>query len=167
MVALSHTHDLTRLELRELVRDLAGRPELWEHLVRHDPAERTYEQLLLDEHVGVYLICWMDGHDTGFHDHDASAAAISVASGQVREERLSLGSEPASCLLGPGDILDVAPQDIHRVTHAGRLPAVTIHAYSPPLARMGSYEVSPAGQLRRHAVSYEQELRPVAASAGP
>ena len=36
---------------------------------------------------------------------------------------------------------------------------MTIHAYSPPLTRMGSYTVEPNGQLRRHAVSYEQELR--------
>ena len=49
--------------------------------------------------------------------------------------------------------------DIHRVLHAGEGPAVTIHAYSPPLTRMGSYTVEPTGQLRRHAVSYEEELR--------
>ena len=164
MLCLPHLQDLTTGELRRLVRDLAAQPELWEHLIRHDPSERTYEQLLLDEHVGVYLICWMDGHDTGFHDHDVSAAAIAVAHGQVREDRLSIGAEPASCLLGPGDVLDVEPADIHRVRHAGRLPAVTIHAYSPPLARMGSYEVSPSGRLRRHAMPSSEELRPVAAS---
>lgn len=28
----------------------------------------------------------------------------------------------------------------------------------PPLTRMGSYTVEPTGQLRRHAVSYEEEL---------
>jgi predicted metal-dependent enzyme (double-stranded beta helix superfamily) len=164
MVALPHTEDLTLPELRRLVRDLAARPEQWEHLVRHDPAERVYRELLIDEHVGVYLICWMEGHDTGFHDHDVSAAAISVAYGQVLEERLAIGAEPASCLLGPGDVLDVAPEDIHRVTHAGSLPAVTIHAYSPPLSRMGAYEVSPAGQLRRYAMPHSEELRPVAAT---
>ena len=31
--------------------------------------------------------------------------------------------------------------DIHRVTHAGNTPAVTINAYSPPLWRMGAYQV--------------------------
>ena len=38
-------------------------------------------------------------------------------------------------------------------------PAVTIHAYSPPLVRMGSYLVEPSGQLLRLRVSYEDELR--------
>ena len=31
--------------------------------------------------------------------------------------------------------------DIHRVNHAGDGPAVSLHAYSPPLRRMGAYEV--------------------------
>jgi predicted metal-dependent enzyme (double-stranded beta helix superfamily) len=165
VIAEPHLRDLTRLELRELVRDLAGRPELWQHLVRHNPHERVYEQLLLDEHVGVYLICWMDGHDTGFHDHDVSAAAVCVASGQVRDDRLAIGGEPASRLAGPGEVIDVDPADIHRVRHAGRLPAVTIHAYSPPLRQMGAYDVAADGRLRRHSRSSSEELRPVAATA--
>ena len=53
------------------------------------------------------------------------------------------------------------PSDIHRVLHAGGGPAVTIHAYSPPLWRMGAYEVAPGGELRRHSVSYAEELRPL------
>ena len=52
--------------------------------------------------------------------------------------------------------------DIHRVSHAGTEPAVTVHAYSPPLWRMGAYEISPGGTLRRHSVSYAEELRPLA-----
>ena len=45
--------------------------------------------------------------------------------------------------------------------HAGDVPAVTIHAYSPPLWRMGAYEVAESGELRRHSVSYAEELRPL------
>jgi hypothetical protein len=37
---------------------------------------------------------------------------------------------------------------------------VTIHAYSPPLWRMGAYEVLPTGELRRWSLSYAEELRP-------
>ena len=40
---------------------------------------------------------------------------------------------------------------------------MTIHAYSPPLVRMGSYSVETSGQLRRFAVSYEEELKPTGA----
>jgi hypothetical protein len=43
------------------------------------------------------------------------------------------------------------------------LSAVTLHAYSPPLWRMGSYEVLSTGELRRWSLSYAEELRPIGA----
>jgi predicted metal-dependent enzyme (double-stranded beta helix superfamily) len=155
------SRDLTRAELRALVADLAGRPEDWRHLVDHDPNVRTYEQLLRDEHVAVWLICWMDDHDTGFHDHDVSCGALAVAQGMVVEERLTLGGPPSRRVVRAGEALDFSASDIHRVAHAGRGPAVTINAYSPPLWRMGAYEMTPAGTLQRHSISYAEELRPL------
>jgi hypothetical protein len=43
--------------------------------------------------------------------------------------------------------------------------AVSIHAYSPPLWRMGTYATGPDGSLRRASISYAEELRPVDAAA--
>jgi hypothetical protein len=152
--------DLARPELRELALGIAGRPELWRHLVRHDAGARVYEELLRDEHLAVWLICWMRDHDTGFHDHDVSSGGVAVASGEVREDRLSLAG-PVTRVLRAGQALDFASSDIHRVRHSGSAPAVTIHAYSPPLSRMGAYETTASGELQRHSISYEQELRPL------
>jgi predicted metal-dependent enzyme (double-stranded beta helix superfamily) len=154
---------IPREELGALVERLAAEPERWRHLVHHHPDARTYEQLHRDDRVAVWLICWMNDHDTGFHDHDLSAGALTVVRGQIREERLVLGGPPAGRTLGAGETLDFAASDIHRVSHAGTEPAVTLHAYSPPLWRMGAYEVSPDGTLRRHSMSYAEELRPLAA----
>jgi hypothetical protein len=42
---------------------------------------------------------------------------------------------------------------------------VTINACSPPLWRMGAYEVKPTGELQRHSISYAEELRPLAAGS--
>jgi predicted metal-dependent enzyme (double-stranded beta helix superfamily) len=154
-------------ELERLVRDLAARPERWERLVTHRPDARTYAELQRDEHVAVWLICWMDDHDTGFHDHDVSAGAVAVVSGAVREERLVLGHPRRASLartVRAGEGFGFAASEIHRVLHAGEEPAVTIHAYSPPLLRMGAYVVEDDGRLHRHAVSYEEELRPLGAS---
>ncbi len=153
--------DLTRDELRALVADLAARPQDWRHLVHHDPHTRTYEQLLRDEHVAVWLICWMDDHDTGFHDHDVSCGALAVASGAVIEERLALGGPPVQRRLGAGEAVDFGAADIHRVAHGGGGPAITLNAYSPPLWRMGAYETLPTGELQRHSISYAEELRPL------
>lgn len=151
--------DLSGAELEQFVRELADRPELWIELVRHDATQRVYEELLSDEHMTVWLICWMDDHDTGFHDHDISAGAVAVVGGRVREERLTIGGEPCSRTFAAGDAFHFSPSDIHRVRHGGSDPAVTLHVYSPPLARMGAYEIDEAGVLARRPMSSSEELR--------
>jgi predicted metal-dependent enzyme (double-stranded beta helix superfamily) len=155
------SRDLGQAELTALVEHLASRPESWEHLVEHRPDARTYVELHRDEHVAIWLICWMNDHDTGYHDHDRSAGAVGVARGAIREERLTLTGPPAEHVAGAGESFSFGPADIHRVAHAGDEPAVTIHAYSPPLWRMGSYEVLDSGVLRRWSLSYAEELRPI------
>jgi hypothetical protein len=45
--------------------------------------------------------------------------------------------------------------------HDGDGVEVSIHAYSPPLWRMGAYAVDPDGTLRRTSISYAEELRPL------
>ncbi len=49
-----------------------------------------------------------------------------------------------------GDTVTIAREAIHRVRHAGTGPATTLHAYSPPLQRVGTYEVADDGALLRH-----------------
>jgi len=43
--------------------------------------------------------------------------------------------------------------------------AISVHAYSPPLWRLGQYDLSADGILRRTSISYADELRPVGTSA--
>lgn len=146
-------------ELKHFATTLAHSPERWRHLVRHTDDVRVYEQIWDDEDVNAWVICWSEDQDTGFHDHDESAAAIAVISGQVREDRLRVGDEPRSRVLGAGQIFTVPAVAIHRVLHAGDAPAVTIHAYSPPLTRTGAYRLGPDGELEREPLSFEDELR--------
>jgi mannose-6-phosphate isomerase-like protein (cupin superfamily) len=145
-------------ELERFAAGLAAVPERWRHLVRHDNT-RVYEQIWDEGDVNAWLICWSEDSDTGFHDHDDSAAGITVVSGSVREDRLTLGGPPRSRELGAGTTFTVPPTAIHRVLHAGDGPAVTIHAYSPPLRRMGAYRVGTDGELERESQPFEQELR--------
>jgi mannose-6-phosphate isomerase-like protein (cupin superfamily) len=152
--------DLSGPELDAFVRELADRPELWIDLVKHDATQRHYEELLGDEHLTAWLICWMDDHDTGFHDHDVSDGAVAVVSGTVLEERLAIDRPAQQRTVGAGESFHFAAADIHRVRHAGIDPAVTLHAYSPPLLRMGAYVIGEDGVLARRPMSYEEELRP-------
>src|SRR5580704_1059563 len=111
--------DLSGPELQEFVAELADRPELWIHLVKHDATQRVYEELLSDEHLTAWLICWMDDQDTGFHDHDVSAGGVAVVSVAVREERLTIDGPPANRVFKSGSSFHFSPVDIHRVRHAG------------------------------------------------
>jgi predicted metal-dependent enzyme (double-stranded beta helix superfamily) len=161
---------LTGPELAAYVADLADRPELWIHLVRHDASQRVYEELLSDAHITAWLICWSEDHDTGYHDHDISSGAVAVVGGRVREERLSIdgpGGRAVSRTFVAGDSFHFSAADIHRVRHAGADPAVTLHVYSPPLARMGAYVIGADGVLARHAVSAGEELRPLVPAGAP
>jgi predicted metal-dependent enzyme (double-stranded beta helix superfamily) len=153
--------ELSPRELEAAVTRLAADRDRWARLVRHDPTQRLYEELHRDDDLAVWLICWMDDHDTGFHDHDLSSGAVAVVAGAVAEDRLVLGGEPVTRTFATGGSFTFSAADIHRVRHTGDVPAVTIHAYSPPLWRMGAYEILPGGELRRHSMSYAEELRPL------
>jgi predicted metal-dependent enzyme (double-stranded beta helix superfamily) len=153
--------DLSTAELRSFVGELADSPELWIHLITHDTGQRHYEELHCDEHLTAWLICWMDDHDTGFHDHDASAGAVAVVGGSVREERLTIAGRPRERVFAAGEVFAFSPADIHRIRHAGSGPAVTLHVYSPPLLRMGAYFIDDDGMLARRSMSPAEELHPL------
>src|SRR5689334_25030578 len=121
--------DLTRPQLRQLVAQLSFERTRWSPLVRHDCDKRIFECVLDLPDVEAWLICWMPGHDTGFHDHDLSSGAVAVVSGSVREERLRVGAEVSSNVYSSGETFDFTPSDIHRVVHAGDAPTITLHAY--------------------------------------
>ncbi|MEO8687111.1 MAG: cysteine dioxygenase family protein [Solirubrobacteraceae bacterium] len=157
--------DLDRRELTDLVTRIAADPEQWRGLVRHGTPERHFEQLWRDGHVDVWVITWTSGNDTGFHDHDLSRGAVAVVEGEVTEERLTVGGPPLRLHHAAGSTFDFDASHVHRMCLDGGGPAVSIHAYSPPLWRMGTYTVAPDGTLHRESVSYAEELRPVDAAA--
>jgi hypothetical protein len=164
-LSTSEVRDLTTSELRDLVARIAAAPDRWGPLVRRDTPQRHFAELWCDEHVGVWVISWASGNDTGFHDHDVSSGAVAVVEGEVIEERLVVGGPPIQIRHRAGQVFDFDASYVHRMRHDAAVPAVSIHAYSPPLSRMGAYAVEPDGTLRRRSVSYAEELRPIEATA--
>ena len=51
-------------------------------------------------------------------------------------------------------------EESHRLTGAED-GSVSMHAYSPPLWRLGQYSITDTGVMRRVSVSYADELRPL------
>jgi hypothetical protein len=93
-----------------------------------------------------------------------SAGAVAVIAGEVCEERLRTRLPPRRRHARAGECFHFDASDIHRVRHVGDVPAVTLHAYSPPLLRMGAYMVEADGRLQRHSVPFTQELAPLRAA---
>jgi len=151
---------LSRPELEGLVDTLAARPELWSGLVAFDTGGRHFVSLFRDEHVDVWLLCWNVVDDTGWHDHDLSAGAVAVVRGAVRETKPRLSGEPVTAVVAAGSVFSFDPEHIHRMTGAVDA-SLSIHAYSPPLWRMGQYSFGQDGSLLRRSLSYADELRPV------
>ena len=144
---------------------LAAGPEAWQHLVQHEHGRRHYVSLYRDADIDVWLLCWNTEDDTGWHDHDSSSGAVAVTRGAVLEHRPRLGGDPHTRTVEAGRTFSFGPEHIHRM--AGAVDgSVSIHAYSPPLWRMGQYAISPSGTMRRYSVSYADELRPRGAGLG-
>jgi len=157
---------LERAQLLRLVEHVAARPELWTpHLDVH-ATQRTYASLHRDADVDVWAIFWRPENDTGWHDHDTSSGAVHVIAGALQEHALLVARPERRTRYGAGASFSFGPTHIHRLTCADS-SAVSIHAYSPPLWRLGQYTVDDGGALHRVSVSYADELRPLAPVALP
>lgn len=151
---------LSRPELQAWVTEIAAKPELWRRHVRHEAGRRHYASLYRDSHIDVWLLCWNTTDDTGWHDHDTSSGAVVVTDGAVAEANPRMGGEPVRRVVEAGSSFTFGPDHIHRM--GGDVDgSVSIHAYSPPLWRMGQYTVGRSGVMRRMSVSYADELRPM------
>src|SRR5690606_27862615 len=116
--------------LEQLVQRIAADASLWEPLKVVDPLRRRYRLLYEDDRVDVWVLSWMDGQATGFHDHDVSGVGLACAAGSVVERQMLLPSGATSVTMRPGDSRQGPPGYIHSVSHDDGAPAITIHAYS-------------------------------------
>ena len=89
---------------------------------------------------------------------EGAPRAVAVVAGELSENNLTVAAGGVETRMPAGKAFSFGPEHIHRLN--GALPgSVSVHAYSPPLWRMGQYAVSDAGVLRRVSVSYADEVR--------
>jgi Cysteine dioxygenase type I len=150
---------LTEAELVELVWRIAATPDLWRPLIVVDSERRRYELLFEDDRVDVWVLSWMPGQRTGFHDHDRSRVGLVCAQGALDEGSLSLGGDAESVRMTAGVSRSGPGGYIHAVAHQAGEPAVSVHAYSPPLTCVGQYRAGPDGRLRREPEHGRKELK--------
>ena len=137
---------LSPARLSRLAAGIAGQPERWRGLVRYDPAKRWYYRMALTEDYEVWLLSWSPGQGTGFHDHGGSVGAFAVGRGELQEHTVRGGGVSVRTVTS-GACRSFGPRFIHHVVNNSAGPAVSVHAYSPPLPEMRRYELT-AGGLR-------------------
>jgi mannose-6-phosphate isomerase-like protein (cupin superfamily) len=123
-------------ELADIVSQFAS-SDGWLDRVRLRAEHRWYERLYQGPDYDIWVISWLQGQSTGFHDHGASSGAFVVAIGIVEEHRVG----EQTSVIYPGKPRAFGPDYTHDVRNVSLAPAISIHAYSPPLSEMNEYEL--------------------------
>jgi predicted metal-dependent enzyme (double-stranded beta helix superfamily) len=141
------TGRLTPRQLAAQVRRLTASQAEWVARVRLDPEGRWYERIHLANDLEVWLISWLPGQSTGFHDHGASAGAFGVVWGALEESVATRrGAAQRVTQVAAGDVKAFGPRYVHDVRNSsGGSVAVSVHAYSPPLSAMTRYDLVSTG----------------------
>jgi rhodanese-related sulfurtransferase/predicted metal-dependent enzyme (double-stranded beta helix superfamily) len=130
--------DLSRKpeELANIVSRFAS-SDGWMDKVRLRTERRWYERLYHGPDYDIWVISWLPGQSTGFHDHGASSGAFVVAAGVLEEHR----RDERTRVMHPDKPRAFGPDYTHDVRNVSLAPAISIHAYSPPLSEMNEYEL--------------------------
>jgi hypothetical protein len=154
-------HPTTVAGYAQLVREIAADRARWEPLVRYDALTRWYARLETGPGYEVWLLSWLPGQSSGFHDHGDSSGVMTVVQGELVERSLTLpqtssGGAPSgegARALRPGGQRVFSSGYLHEVVNASLEPAVSVHLYSPGLTEMNQYglPVVPEAQPQRQA----------------
>jgi predicted metal-dependent enzyme (double-stranded beta helix superfamily) len=137
---------LSPAELGQLVRATAREGDAWLPVVRFAPDRRWFHRLALTADYEIWLLTWLPGQHTGFHDHGNAAGAFAVAQGQLRETLAAPGtSRIRRRTAAAASVTSFGGRHLHDVGNVTAAPAVSVHAYSPPLSAMRRYEMTGAG----------------------
>jgi predicted metal-dependent enzyme (double-stranded beta helix superfamily) len=121
-----------------VVAHVASVERSWRPFVRHDPTRRSYRRLVWTPEHEVWLLCWPPGQLVDVHDHGRSAGAFAVTDGSLREDHVDAGSW-RKLICRPGVVRTFPAGHVHAVWNPGPVPAISLHAYTPPLESMTFY----------------------------
>ena len=149
---LSCADSRTPEELANIV-SLFASTEGWMDRVRLRTGRRWYERLYHGPDYDIWAISWLPGQSTGFHDHGESSGAFVVVTGVLEEHR----SGEQTLVIHPGESRAFSRDYAHDVRNVSLAPAVSIHAYSPPLSEMNEYDLDGSQLILRERASEQTE----------
>ena len=132
----------TPLQLIELTRFYADEVAGGHYpYVDYDPDERWHQRLYRDRRVDVWLISWLPSQGVELHDHGGSSGSFTVLTGTLTEAVLR-GGRLHDSARAAGESVGFGPHYVHDVRNLSAAPAVSVHAYSPPLTSMTYYDLA-------------------------
>ncbi|GAB3703341.1 cysteine dioxygenase [Nocardiopsis oceani] len=138
---------LTLDRLSELTAKVAEEVRQGLHEIHFDAENRWSVRLHSDDYTDVWLISWTPDQSTRLHDHAGSLGALTVVTGELVEHYWDAGLRERTLAERGGGRFPLG--HVHDVTNTSDRPAVSVHAYSPPLTAMHYYEVTGENALRR------------------
>jgi cysteine dioxygenase type I len=159
-----HRPPLTPLELVEHARLFADQVAAGSYpYVEYDAENRWHQRLYRDPRLDIWLISWLPSQGTQLHDHGGSSGAFAVLTGELNEAVYR--HTPASGSLTEhrrpgGSAIGFGRRYVHDVRNLSDRPAVSVHAYSPPLTSMNFYDIGPDGGLDRLATLATDDPEP-------
>lgn len=133
---------LTPRQLDDLTRFYADEVASGQYpFIDYDPDERWHQRIYRDRRMDVWLISWLPSQATQLHDHGGSAGSFTVLSGTLTEAVVGAGGlhdRPRRA----GATVGFGPRYVHDVRNLSDGPAVSVHAYSPPLRSMNFYDLA-------------------------
>jgi hypothetical protein len=137
---------LTPAQLELIVTSVAQRPELYEDLVIDDEDARWWLLLYRTPSFEVKLLTWKADHSSDWHDHGGSSGALTVTAGSLSERWRAGDGVGIDCSVHHvGSLTSFGTDYVHDVDFRSGQPAVSIHAYSPPLHALTFYDHTPYG----------------------
>ena len=120
---------------------LADQAVPWDLGADTAPTERRFARLLSTPAFEAWLICWPQGTNLELHDHGPAAGAFAVVAGTLDETFVGRTGQRTR-RVGPGRVVSFGRGHVHDVANRERLPATSVHVYSPPLTVMTFYELT-------------------------
>jgi len=138
--------------LAELTALLAGleisADDLQDHVLFSD-AGYTHNSVRSGPWYHAWVLCWKNGQRSPIHDHKGSSCGVRVLRGTLTQTLFEFAANGHVKAVGsfdsePGSVIGSHDMDLHQVSNLqpGDADLVTLHVYSPPLVRMGTYSLT-------------------------
>jgi hypothetical protein len=139
----AHAVELDPISLIEFTRFFADEVRCGKYpYVDYDESQRWHQRIYRDQRVDVWLISWLPTQGTELHDHGGSAGSFTVLSGTLAEAVVSRRGRLIENTHTSGQSVGFGKQYVHDVRNLSDAPAVSVHAYSPPLTTMNYYDLA-------------------------